>query len=70
MWEEVIEVNRKFLAVSAVSLVLALLLPAAYALIGVGTLAPDFTRSDIHGNSYTLSAQTGKVRLLEWFFTT
>jgi peroxiredoxin len=46
------------------------LIPAAFALIAVNTPAPNFTLSDIHGNSYTLNAQTGKVVMLEWFFTT
>lgn len=32
-----------------------------------GTAAPDFTLSDLEGNSHTLSSYKGKVVVLEWF---
>jgi hypothetical protein len=51
-------------------IVLASLTTVVHALIGPGTPAPNFTLKDIHGNSYTLSAQTGKVVMIEYFFTT
>jgi len=60
--------RKALTAACALALVVASLIPVASALIATGTPAPNFTLSDIHGNSYTLSAQTGKVVMLEWFF--
>ncbi|MDP2136752.1 MAG: thioredoxin family protein [Candidatus Didemnitutus sp.] len=44
----------------------AAMLTNAIAAPVVGTAAPDFTLTDINGNTHTLSAFKGKVVVLEW----
>jgi peroxiredoxin len=62
---------RKILGVAfALAFVLLSIMTSVHGLIGTGVGAPDFTLNDVQGNSHTLSAQFGKVVLIEFFFTT
>lgn len=54
---------RQLLLAGAASAVLAL---AAHAAPAVGQPAPDFTLTDIHGRTHTLSTYRGRTVVLEW----
>jgi len=54
---------------SAARALLALALALSPAVATVGQPAPDFTLSDIDGNSFTLSGQRGNVVLIDFFAT-
>lgn len=54
----------------AIVLVLFSLAPAAHAsAMGVGDVAPDFMRTDLHGRAFSLSGLRGKVVLLNFWAT-
>jgi len=57
--------RRSILAV-ALAAPLVLTAPPAHPAALVGQPAPDFTLTDIHGQSHTLSALKGKTVVLEW----
>jgi hypothetical protein len=48
------------------ALVTALLAPATRAAVSIGAAAPDFTLTDLNGQTYHLSDYRGKTVVLEW----
>jgi cytochrome oxidase Cu insertion factor (SCO1/SenC/PrrC family) len=64
-----IEKKMRKALIAGCALILLPLISAVYAHhIPPAIPAPDFTVTDIDGNPFTLSAQTGKVVLINFFF--
>ncbi len=56
--------RRLILAAASALMVLAVSWAARARALGPGDVAPDFTRQDVNGTSYTLSDYRGQVVLL------